>query len=415
MSCIQDECSWGRKHTMTYAYRPSRPQSGGFVQPSSRSRSFPPRSKIHPSQYIQKAVEIIEPSLSRSQTASSFEQLEIMPVLVENLTRRGITEPTPIQQQIIPLLLQKRDVIGIANTGTGKTLAFLLPLMQKIWTGQIHRVLIVAPTRELAVQIRQDVRELTTPLRLSNALCIGGANMRQQMQELRSNPPIVIGTPGRLKDFIQQRMLNPHHFDAIVLDEVDRMLYIGFRKEIEELLAQLPEKHLSAFFSATVDAESESIMMRHSSNPMKIVLAANQTNTHIEQDVVKVSSMNEKIQMLHSFLSKPEFSKVIVFGRTKHGINRLEEQLAQRGLRVCSIHGNKTQNARQKSLRLFTQGHTTALLATDIAARGIDIDNVSHVINFDEPQTYQDYIHRIGRTGRAGQSGKALTFIVQSR
>lgn len=332
--------------------------------------------------------------------------------LFANVQRHGYTVPTPIQDQAIPPLMEGKDVIGIANTGTGKTAAFLLPLINKVLLDSNQGVLILAPTRELALQIFDEFKAFASRLPISSCLCIGGMSMGMQVQQLGDNPHFVIGTPGRIKDLIQRGYFDTSMFTNIVLDEVDRMLDIGFRQDIKFLISKLPSKRHAAFFSATLNNETDAIAHALLTNPVKIQVRSKETNQHIEQNVVKIQPGQNKIDVLHQLLLQSEYKKVMVFGRTKHGINKLEEVLVQRGVRVTSIHGNKNQNARQRSLRAFKLGHVQALLATDIAARGIDVEDVTHVINFDEPQSYDDYIHRIGRTGRAGKMGKALTFVL---
>ena len=340
-----------------------------------------------------------------------FEDFGLPQVLLANVVRHGYSKPTPIQDQAIPALTAGRDVVGIANTGTGKTAAFLLPLIQKVMLERNQRVLIVAPTRELALQIVEEFGAFTRDLGLGVALCIGGAGIGGQMQRLRERPNFVIGTPGRLKDLINRGVLRAEVFGNIVLDEVDRMLDIGFRRDILFLISKLPKKRQAAFFSATMSQESEKIMRELLTDPVTISVKKRETLEQIQQDVVTIKQGESKVEVLYKMLLQDGFEKVLVFGRTKHGVRKLERQLFERGIRVSSIHGNKSQNARQRSLEEFKEGRVQALLATDVVARGIDIDGVTHVINFDEPMTYLDYVHRIGRTGRAGKMGKALTFV----
>lgn len=385
-----------------------RGRSRSFRAQRSNNR-FSNKSKIDQSRYIREAIEPIQDQIYSSE--NSFSDFGLDNQILENLARKGYTAPTPIQDQAIPALMGGRDVVGVANTGTGKTAAFLLPLIQKVLVDPDQGVLILAPTRELAVQIKEEFKAFAEDLPVSVALCIGGQSINAQVSTLRSNPHFVIGTPGRIKDLIQRGAFNTELFSNIVLDEVDRMLDIGFRQDIKFLIAQLPEQRQAAFFSATLNDEAEEIMRTLLTNPVHISVKRMETANHIQQDIVTVKQGESKIDVLHNLLTQQEFEKVIVFGRTKHGINKLERELSNRGVRVSSIHGNKTQSARQRSLQMFKQGRVQALLATDIAARGIDVYDVTHVINFDEPQSYDDYIHRIGRTGRAGKIGKALTFI----
>jgi ATP-dependent RNA helicase RhlE len=377
-------------------------------------RSFQPKFRnqgptIDILRYVNSPVEVR--TEEKYQSRHTFADFGLDTQLLSNVLARGYTIPTPIQDQAIPELMSGRDVVGIANTGTGKTAAFLLPLINKVLLNRDQGVLILAPTRELALQIYDEYQEFVINLPLSSALCIGGADIRRQTDRLKGNPHFVIGTPGRIKDLINRGAFNLDLFTNIVLDEVDRMLDIGFRQDIKFLIAQLPEERHAAFFSATMNRETEEIMHSFLTNPVTISVRKTETANNIHQDIVRITSNQNKVDILHELLIQESFEKVIVFGRTKHGINKLEMQLAQRGIRVTSIHGNKSQNARQRSLQDFKQGRVKALLATDVASRGIDIVNVTHVINYDEPTTYEDYVHRIGRTGRAGKGGKALTFV----
>ncbi len=397
---------------MSYSYN-GRGRSYGSYRPERptfrRAQRAPQRSGINRSRYISAAVAPIEEEVYTA--VHTFQDFGLNEKLLANVLRHGYTEPTPIQDQAIPALMNGQDVVGVANTGTGKTAAFLLPLIHKLLTDPKQGVLILAPTRELALQIFEELKAFTVGLPLGTVLCIGGMNLANQVNRLRDNPHFVIGTPGRLKDLINRGAFKTEMFTNIVLDEVDRMLDIGFRKDILFLISHLPPQRHAAFFSATMNRETEEIMSRFLTNPVTISVKRRETANHIHQDIVTIKYGENKIDVLHKLLMEDEFEKVIVFGRTKHGINKLEQQLSARGIRVSSIHGNKSQNARQRSLEDFKRGFVQALLATDIAARGIDIDGVTHVINFDEPMTYEDYVHRIGRTGRAGKLGKALTFV----
>lgn len=386
---------------------------GSFGGARQRRPSSPRRNigaYIAPSRYVQEAQKPEEEE--QYQADNAFVDFRLESQLLSNVKRRGYTLPTPIQDKAIPELLKGNDVIGIANTGTGKTAAFLLPLLNKVLLDPDQGVLILAPTRELALQITDEFRAFANRLPISVCVCIGGTNIATQMQQLKRNPHFVIGTPGRIKDLIERNAFNTALFTNIVLDEVDRMLDIGFRQAIHFLISKLPPVRQSAFFSATMNSEVSAIAQKLLNNPVKIQVSRQECNDHIEQDVIKLMPGQNKITILHDLLLQQEFKKVLVFGRTKHGINKLEITLSRLGVRVTSIHGNKNQNARQRSLEAFKRGHVQALLATDVAARGIDIDDVTHVINYDEPQSYDDYVHRIGRTGRAGKMGKALTFVM---
>jgi superfamily II DNA/RNA helicase len=339
----------------------------------------------------------------------SFSDFLVEEQIKKNISKRGYTTPTPIQDQVIPLLLEGKDVVGAANTGTGKTAAFLIPLINNLLTKKTKRVLIIAPTRELAAQIRGELKFFQEGTGFGSALCIGGLNINFQIDQLKRNPEFVIGTPGRLKDLeLNCRALNFSQFTSIVLDEVDTMLDMGFINDMKYIINKLPQNRHSLFFSATVSPAIKAIADRFLRNPLSISVKTRQTAENVNQDVVRT---NNKIETLHDLLIKPDFTKVIVFVRTKRAADKLSKNLNERGFKIATIHGDKTQAHRKKALELFKGNFVKVLLATDVVARGIDIDNVSHVINFDMPQTHEDYIHRIGRTGRANKIGQALTFI----
>jgi superfamily II DNA/RNA helicase len=361
----------------------------------------------NPSMFIKKA------SFSENEVyipLHQFVDFKVSPEMQQNIVARGYTTPTPIQDQVIPLIIDGRDVVGIANTGTGKTAAFLIPLIDKINAHRDQKVLIVTPTRELATQIEDEFRAFATGLQMYSVLCIGGVSINRQIGDLRRRPHFVIGTPGRLKDLANQHKIFFSDYNTIVLDEVDRMLDMGFINDIRQMIASLPTKRHSLFFSATVPDNVKSVMRSFLNNPVTISVATRQTSDNVDQDVVRTSG-RQKIEVLHDLLIQDGFDKVLVFGRTKWGMEKLAQELDQRGFKVASIHGNKTQFQRQRALDLFKASRIQVLLATDLASRGLDIDNVTHVINFDLPETYEDYIHRIGRTGRADRTGTALTLI----
>ncbi len=274
-----------------------------------------------------------------------------------------------------------------------------------------EKVLIMVPTRELAVQIADELRGFSGRLPVYGAVCVGGAGIGAQIAALRRHPQFVIGTPGRLKDLLERRALVLSDFHTAVLDEADRMLDMGFIHEMRRILALLPSPRQTLFFSATLSREIEKLIGEFLHEPVRISVKTQETVASIEQDVVRVPRGADKLAMLHDLLIQPGFSKVLVFGRTKHGVERLAKDLNTRGFKAESIHGNKTQSRRQRALDLFKKDQVQILVATDVAARGLDIAGVSHVINFDLPSTHEDYIHRIGRTGRAGKKGKAITFV----
>ena len=318
---------------------------------------------------------------------------------------------TPIQDKSIPIILKGRDLIGIADTGTGKTAAFLIPLINKVYLNRQEKVLIIAPTRELAQQIDSELNTFTFGLNIYSTLCIGGTNMRSQRKNLRKAHNFLICTPGRIKDVAERNWVNLSMYRNIVIDEVDRMFDMGFQKDIQVILSLLPKTRQALFFSATISNNIEILIKKYLKNPEKVLIDQKKRSINIMQDVVHTNSANKKIDILHNMLIKPEFTKVIVFIKTKWSLKNTEKELIGRGFKVASIHGDKTQSARQRSLAIFKENRATILLATDVAARGLDIKNVSHVINYDQPATYDDYIHRIGRTGRGKNKGVALTFV----
>ncbi|MBI3591024.1 MAG: DEAD/DEAH box helicase [Candidatus Melainabacteria bacterium] len=374
-----------------------------------KKKSFNDRDDIEISRYVRKAVERI--GQEEYIPKNSFSELNISLLLKKNIAGRGYTKLTPIQDQAIPIILEGRDFLGIANTGTGKTASFLIPLIEKVIKDKNEKVLIMAPTRELVLQIVDELKAFSKSLNIYSATCIGGANIRNQIFTLQKKPDFVIGTPGRLKDLINRKCLNLSRFTNVVLDEVDRMLDMGFINDIKYFISLLPAKRQSLFFSATVSKEADNLTRGFLSDPVKISVKSGDTPDNVEQDIIRVKDKSKKIESLHDLLIKEEFKKVLVFGRTKRGVENLSNMLHERGFKVGSIHGNKSQTRREKVLNLFKTNQLQTLVATDVAARGLDIADITHVINYDLPATYDDYIHRIGRTGRANKAGKALTFV----
>ncbi len=398
--------SFHRSRRSSYG-NPARPPRGNFSHGANR-RSRPVSTLDH-SKLINKAVPGVE--APRYVARHRFLDFALSPLLERNITTKGYVEPTPIQDQAIPLVLAGHDVVGIANTGTGKTGAFLIPLIEKLLVNPRDRVLIMVPTRELALQIADEFRGFARGLRLGATVCVGGANINQQIRELHRRPHIVIGTPGRLKDLIERRVLLLSHFTIAVLDEADRMLDMGFIADMRKILSLLPTPRHTLFFSATLSSEIERLIGEFLREPVRIKVTTRETAASVDQDVVRIPKGSEKLTILHNLLTQPGFDKVLIFGRTKHGVEKLSKNLLARGIKAESIHGNKRQGQRQRALSLFKQDHVQVLVATDVAARGLDIAGVSHVINYDMPATHEDYIHRIGRTGRAGKKGIALTFV----
>jgi superfamily II DNA/RNA helicase len=342
----------------------------------------------------------------------NFADLPIDANLKDNILAKGYLLPTPIQDKSIPEVLMGKDVVGLANTGTGKTAAFLIPMINRVIHDRSQHMLIMVPTRELALQIESEFYGFTKRLNINAVTCVGGAAIEPQLRVLRRKPNFVIGTPGRLKDFIERRELDLSTFGTVVLDEADRMLDMGFIGDMREILALMPKPRHTLFFSATLSKDIEKLIGEFLNDPVRISVKTRDTAATIDQDVVYFSP-SAKFEKLVEILKAADMDKVLVFGRTKHGVERLANDLSRAGVKAESIHGDKTHGRRQKALGLFKQDQVRVLVATDVAARGLDISGVSHVINYDLPGSYEDYTHRIGRTGRAGKAGKALTFVAQ--
>ncbi len=340
-----------------------------------------------------------------------FEDFPLSVQIKKNIFNKNYVSPTPIQDKAIGVILAGYDIIGIANTGKGKTAAFLIPLIEKVFKNKSEKVLIVAPTRELALQIHDEFHDFARGLGICAALCIGGVGLGEQRNELSKNPNFVIGTPGRIKDLIGQNCLDLSRFASVVLDEVVRMVDIGFIGNIKYLISLLSARRQSLFFSATVSVKVHEIIETFVRNPVTISVKGSDTVENIKQDVVKVARTEQKVDKLHDLLIQDGFDKVLIFGRTKRGVQKLTNELTSRGFKAGAIHSNKSQNQRQKTLELFRRNQIRILLATDVASRGLDIEDISHVINYDMPASYDDYIHRIGRTGRVNKRGTALTFV----
>lgn len=366
--------------------------------------------KINPSMYISKAVEGIEaPSIFID--TYQFSDLDLDKQLKANILHKGYTFPTKIQDLTIKSILEGNDVLGVASTGSGKTAAFLIPLINKTLKNPNEKCLIIVPTRELAKQIREEFVDLSYGTNVRSVDVIGGESMGKQVYLLKKSPQFVIGTPGRLKDLEERRLLRLEDFNNIVLDEVDRMLDMGFIDDVKFLTSKLRNDKQSLFFSATMSTEAEKVAGLLLKNPVKFQVDKVSPTVNVDQDVVRISNINQKIEKLHELLIDVEFKKVLIFSRTKRGADSISKELAVRGFKVDSIHGDKSQYKRTRVITNFKFNKVNILVATDVASRGLDIKDITHVINYDEPENYEDYIHRIGRTGRVGKKGIALTFI----
>lgn len=350
--------------------------------------------------------------VSAPEIENSFKDFGFSAVLEQNLASLGFNKPTLIQDRSISHIMKGSDLVGLANTGTGKTAAFLLPLIHKCYLDRNQKVLIIAPTRELAQQTEGELRKFARGMGLYSVVCVGGVPSYNQISSLRRKPNFVIGTPGRLKDLRDRGAIYFRDYQNIILDEIDRMLDMGFIEEIKKIMTELPENRQSLFFSATLPEKIKVLVRQFLANPVMIQATTGETATNIDQDVVRVGREN-KFDKLKDILIEKDLTKVLIFSETKRDVERLTLELIRDGFKADSIHGDKRQSQRQRALLQFKEDRIQILVATDVAARGLDIDNVSHVINYTVPQTYEDYIHRIGRTGRGTKSGKALTFVDQ--
>jgi ATP-dependent RNA helicase RhlE len=350
----------------------------------------------------------------------SFESLGLMPELLRAVREQGYETPTPIQVQAIPLILEGRDLMGRAQTGTGKTAGFTLPMLQILAHHATSsasparhpiRALILTPTRELAMQVEESVRTYGKHIPLRSTTIFGGVNINPQTKALRAGVEIVVATPGRLLDHQGQGNLNFSQLEILVLDEADRMLDMGFIRDIQKILALLPAKKQTLLFSATFTDEIKELASKFLRTPATVQITPQNTAAELVRQVVHPVDRERKRALLSHLITSRKLQQVLVFTRTKHGANRLSEQLDKDGISSLAIHGNKSQPQRIKALEDFKKGAVRVLVATDIAARGLDIDTLPHVVNYELPQVPEDYIHRIGRTGRAGSEGEALSLV----
>lgn len=339
---------------------------------------------------------------------ANFYGLGISPGLLKRIDALGFVHPTPIQYKAIPIATSGEDVVGVAQTGSGKTLAFTIPMLQLIAKSKKIGVVLL-PTRELAVQVEETIRKIGGPAGLRTAIVIGGIHSRPQVKQLRSKPHVIVATPGRLIDLIDQRQADLSQTGILILDEADRMLDMGFEPQLKRILATVPADRQTMLFSATMPDEITAIAEKYMKKPLRIEVARTGTTADkIDQEVFIVPKA-EKMALLEKLLKEYKGS-VLIFSRTKHGAKNIARRLRQIGHSADEIHSNRSQNQRQTALRGFSTGKYRVLVATDIAARGIDVENIELVINFDLPEQLEDYVHRIGRTGRAGRSGKAISF-----
>ena len=348
----------------------------------------------------------------------SFDSLGLNPDILRAVAEQGYREPTPIQQQAIPAVLEGRDLMASAQTGTGKTAGFTLPLLQHLITNQPHgksrrpvRALILTPTRELAAQIGENVRDYSKYLNIRSLVVFGGVSINPQMMKLRGGVDVLIATPGRLLDLEHQNAVKLDQVEILVLDEADRMLDMGFIHDIRRVLAKLPAKRQNLLFSATFSDDIKSLAEKLLHNPLEIEVARRNTASEQVTQHVHFVDKKRKRELLSQMIGQGNWQQVLVFTRTKHGANHLAEQLNKDGIRSAAIHGNKSQGARTRALADFKSGDIRVLVATDIAARGLDIEELPHVVNYELPNVPEDYVHRIGRTGRAAATGEALSLV----
>jgi len=347
----------------------------------------------------------------------SFEQLHLIAPIADALTKKGYTQPTPIQSQSIPVILKGKDLLGCAQTGTGKTAAFAIPVLQTLYlqkrTGERFegiKTLILTPTRELAIQINESFEDYGYLTGLRHEVVFGGVSAVPQIASLRKGVDILIATPGRLLDLMNQRAVSLSHIKIFVLDEADRMLDMGFIHDVKKVIAQLPTRRQTLFFSATMPDEISGLANSILTDPVKVsVTPVSSTAEKVEQSVYFVEKTEKRLLLTHLLKGQVK-GRVLVFTRTKHGADKVAKDLNRSLIKAEAIHGNKSQNARQRALENFKSGATRVLVATDIAARGIDVQDLEYVMNYDLPNVPETYVHRIGRTGRAGASGKALSF-----
>ena len=387
-----------------------RPSFGGNRGGGGRNKRKSSYERIDVSRFISKSTVVEKEEIYLP--THTFGDFKIDTKLKLAIANKNYIYPSPIQDKSIPHALDGRDILGIADTGTGKTAAFLIPILNKILKDKNETAIIIAPTRELATQIEVEFNDFAQGMRIFSVVCVGGMPITAQIRNLRRECNVVIGTPGRLLDLVKRGEINLSSTRSVVLDEADRMLDMGFINDITFLLEKTPDDRQGFFFSATLPKPIEKLIERFATDPVKVMVKTRETSKNVEQDVIRLARGEDKIDALCDLLSKEkEFKKVLIFSEMKHSVEKLSNELVKRGYKSGSIHGDKRQNDRQRTLTKFRNNELNILVATDVAARGLDIPEVTHVINYEIPQTYDTYIHRIGRTGRASKKGVALTFV----
>lgn len=389
----------------------SRSFGGGNSRPRRQGGGLRNVSKIHESKFINR-IDIQKNADTKYVNNLRVSDLLIHDLIKQNLAGKGISDLTEIQDKTIPSILVGQDVVGVADTGTGKTFAFLVPLVDKIQKNNANKVIIITPTRELAMQINEELKFLVRGLSQFSVLCIGGVKSSFQEYNLRKRFNFVIGTPGRIKDLSDRGQLKLGQFNHLVLDEVDRMMEMGFIEDIKEIVGKLPDDRQTLFFTATMNSDIEKLMSKFLSiDHLKVYVKKQDTSANVDQDIIRVTAGEDKIDKLLDLIKSEDIKRAIIFTNTKRNVDHLSRILYDNGVPNVAIHGDKMQSRRTKNMDLFRSGQAGILIATDVAARGLDIPKVEHVINYDAPIVYNDYVHRIGRTGRANSVGKAFTFV----
>ena len=384
-------------------------KSGGGGNSRGRGGRFK-KTRLDPTTLVNTSIKINEEKAGV--VTRSFSEMKIHSELQSRIERKGYINSTEIQDKTFEIIMDGLNVMGIANTGTGKTGAFLIPILNKIISEKKSaKTIILVPTRELAEQVEQELKSLTKGLKVFSSVFIGGTSVRKDLDKLRRPNDVVIGTPGRINDLIDRRALKLFDFSKIVLDEFDTMLDMGFLQDVTKVIDQMHKRDQTILFSATENSKQQSIIDSIIDDYQKVSVSSGEANTdNIYQEIIKTRGDDDKFDILADLLEKEEFEKVLIFLETKRQVSKLFMKLKQYGVRIDEIHGDKTQMYRSKAVRKFKSGAIKVLVATDVASRGIDIDNVTHVINYEIPSSRESYIHRIGRTGRAGKSGNAITF-----
>lgn len=377
--------------------------SGG----SRGGRRGPKKDYINESLFINKATVHEEAQYVPKNTFSDF---QIHEQLAKNLAKKNFVAPSPIQDQAIPVALEGGDIIGIASTGTGKTAAFLIPIINRLMKDRTHTAMVLAPTRELAQQVQQEFIQFTFGMRLYSVSVVGGMPIMKQIREIEQGVHLIVGTPGRVKDLIERKKINMADVGTIVLDEADRMLDMGFIDDMKLILNMMPADRQGMFFSATFPPEIKKLCSNFLTDPTTVSVKTRDTSSSVEQDIVR-APRDKKLDVLHDILVRSDATKVLIFRETKRHTDELANELRARGFKVSALHGDMRSRERNRAVEGLAKGALQVVVATDVAARGIDIPDISYVINYDTPSTYETYIHRIGRTGRATKTGKALTFV----